>query len=167
MESLSGNNHQICSYCENTILDDDDLCPSCGSLFAENVKCVNHEDEDAAGVCVICLDPLCEECGLFVNDLRFLCDEHSGYEIYQGMARVFGSSDILEVEYYKNVLEKENMHPIIYSRKTSPISLGAPDHTLFRASGEFNGHIINEYKLMVPCQEVISSEVIIAKLNEG
>lgn len=31
--------------------------------------------------------------------------------------------------------------PFLYSRKASPISLGAPSYTLFRASGEYDGHI--------------------------
>ncbi len=84
-------------------------------------------------------------------------------EIYEGMARVFGGSDVPQVEFVKSCLEKEGFHPVIFSRKASPISLGAPDYTLFRASGEFDGHIVNEYKIMVPCQEFIEAE---AKLKE-
>jgi hypothetical protein len=154
----------VCSNCDNAINADDDFCPNCGVLFTEGVKCVNHEKIDADGVCIICCEPFCKDCGLTVNDLYFVCDEHDGYEIIEGMARIYGSSDSLEIECYKNSLEKEGFHPIIYSRKVSPISIGSPDYTLFKASGEFNGHIINEYKLMVPCQEVLPAEKILDEL---
>jgi hypothetical protein len=43
--------------------------------------------------------------------------------------------------------------------------LGGTDYSLFRASGDFNGHIINEIKLLVPCPEVLSAEKIISELE--
>lgn len=154
-----------CSNCGSQVKGDDDFCPDCGTLFRDDVYCINHKNVKAAGACIICCEPFCKNCGLFVNDIRFLCDEHSNYEIYEGMARIFGSSDSMEVEFYKDSLEKDGFHPIIYSRKASPISLGSPDYSLFRASGEFDGHIINEYKLMVPCQEVIEAEKFLKELG--
>jgi hypothetical protein len=36
---------------------------------------------------------------------------------------------------------------------------------LFRASGEYDGHIINEVKVMVPCQEFESAESVIADVE--
>ena len=51
------------------------------------------------------------------------------------------------------------------SRKTSPLSMGSPDYTLFRASGEYDGHIINEFKLMVPLQEVLPAEEKLRELE--
>ena len=95
----------------------------------------------------------------------FLCNEHHGYEIVEGMARVLGGSDSAQIELAKSCLEQDGLHPFIFSRKASPISLGGPDYSLFRASGEFDGHIINEYKLMVPCQEVTKAERALKKLK--
>jgi hypothetical protein len=147
----------VCPHCTREVRADDDFCPSCGEVFAENVFCDVHPGTAAAGVCVVCARPFCGECGGRVAD-RFLCDEHSMVEIYEGMVRVFGSSDAVQVEFAKSSLEEAGLHPYVYSRKASPLSIGGPDYTLFRASGEFGGHIINEFKLMVPCQEMIRAQ---------
>ena len=45
--------------------------------------------------------------------------------------------------------------------------MGGVDYSLFRASGEYNGHIINEIKLMVPCSEVLKAEKIIDEIEEA
>ncbi|MFN0157154.1 MAG: hypothetical protein ACKVRP_03670 [Bacteroidota bacterium] len=81
------------------------------------------------------------------------------------MARVFGGNDSVRIEYAKNCLEKDGLHPFFFSRKVSPISFGGPDYSLFRASGECDGHIVNEYKVMVPCQEVMKAEEVLKKLD--
>ena len=154
----------ICSYCKNEITDDSDYCPRCGSLFSENIKCEIHNDVDADGVCLICSEPYCSDCGGYVNKV-FLCNEHSLYEIYEGFARIFGSSDTLQCEYFKSCLEQNSLHPFIFSRKASPMHLGGTDYSLFRASGDFDGHIINEIKVMVPCSEVLDAEKIITDLE--
>ena len=83
------------------------------------------------------------------------------------MARVFGSSDEQQVNNYKSALEQNHLHPFIFQRKASPISLGGGDYTLFRASGDPNGHIINEIKLMVPCSEVLVAEKIIDEIDQS
>jgi len=152
-----------CSNCSREVKDTDEYCPGCGSLFLD-VMCENHVNEIAEGACVICSTAYCKKCGGFYNNV-FLCEEHSGYEIYQGMARIFGSSDFLQVEYAKDCLIKENFHPFIYCRKASPISLGGIDYTLYRPSGDYNGHIINELKIMVPVQEVLSAEKLLVELE--
>lgn len=43
--------------------------------------------------------------------------------------------------------------------------MGSPDYTLFRASGEYDGHIINEFKLMVPLQEVLPAKEKLRELE--
>ncbi len=67
------------------------------------------------------------------------------------------------MQYAETCLKQEGLHPTLYSRKASPISLGAPEYTLFRASGEYDGHIINELKLMVPYQEVEEAERVLVE----
>jgi len=142
----------------------DDFCPSCGEILAGGASCHNHENQKATGVCIICCLPLCADCCGKVSD-RFLCKQHRDYEIYQGMARVFGDSDAANVSFAASCLEKAGLHPFIYSRKASPISIGGPEYTLFRASGEYGGHIVNEFKLMVPCQEVPEAERVLEELK--
>ncbi|MFQ5707661.1 MAG: hypothetical protein ACE5HO_09450 [bacterium] len=52
-----------------------------------------------------------------------------------------------------------------FSRKASPISIGGADYHLFRASGEYDGHRINEIKLMVPCKEAIKAAQVLRDLE--
>jgi RNA polymerase subunit RPABC4/transcription elongation factor Spt4 len=157
-------NEVVCSYCKTKLDSDSDFCPRCGTLFTKDIKCTNHPSADADYGCVICSEPFCKKCGTIVSG-NFLCAQHDFYEVYEGMARVYGSSDIAQVNYIKGCLEQESLHPFIYSRKTSPMHLGGTDYSLFRASGDFNGHIINEIKVMVPCSEVLSAEKIIIELE--
>lgn len=154
----------FCSHCSCEVKNDDDFCVECGSLLTEKVKCSVHNEKEAAGVCVICCEPFCCECGIFINRI-FLCDKHGEYEIYEGMARVFGSSDSLQIDYAKNCLEQEGLHPLVFSKKASPWHLGGSEYSLFRASGEFDGHIVNELKLMLPFQEVMRAEGILSELK--
>ena len=156
----------LCEFCGTEISKDSEFCTKCGTIFIEHTSCFNHSEDDAKGVCAICQQAYCKRCGLRVNNI-FLCNEHSDYEIYEGMARVFGSSDDQQVNLYKSVLEENNLHPFIYERKASPISLGGGDYSLFRASGDPKGHLINEIKLMVPCSEVLQAENIIDELDES
>jgi hypothetical protein len=146
-----------CPRCKETVQAGDDFCPNCGELFLENVPCSVHADRSSAGACIICAKPFCPECGGWVGR-NFLCTAHRTYEIYEEHARIFGSSDMVQVEFAADCLVKEGLHPVIFSRKASPLSLGGVDYTLFRASGEFDGHVINELKLMVPVQEVLEAE---------
>jgi len=156
----------VCANCENEVLDDLDFCPYCGTLFIEDVKCINHTDKKAKGVCLICEEPYCNDCGKFVAK-KFLCSTHAHYEIYEGMAKVFGSNDHVHCNYLANMLKQETIHALVYMRKTSPISVGGVDYSLFRASGEYNDHLINEIKVMVPFHQVLEAEKIINEFEKG
>ncbi len=153
-----------CRRCQNKVQIDDDFCPNCGELIARDTRCELHSSKPADGVCIICTKPCCSECGHWVNG-RFLCNEHDDIEIYEGMARAFGTSDPVQVEHAKDSLERADFHPFVYSRKASPLSVGGPDYSMFRASGEYNGHLINEYKLMVPCQEYPEAIKLLKRLR--
>ena len=154
----------VCPHCRAEAQPDNDFCPECGEILSDGIFCSRHEKQAADGVCVICLKPFCAECGGRVLD-RFLCGEHEAVEIYEGMARVYGSSDTVQVDFGKDSLEAAGLHPLVFTRKASPISLGGPDYTLFRASGEHDGHIVNEIKLMVPCQEFVQAQQVLTELE--
>lgn len=162
MEKME-NEEMACLNCEFVVKNNDEFCTNCGVIFTEDKKCSLHKELNAEGICLICLKPYCKKCGLFVGKL-FFCNEHSNYEVIEGMARVYGSSDHLEISFFKDVLEKEGLHPFLYSRKSGPISLGNVDYSLFRSSGEYDGHLINEIKLMVPLSEIIEAEKILEPL---
>jgi len=155
---------RLCTNCSFEADDHSDYCPRCGTLFIENVNCEKHTTNNAKGVCVICGNPYCSDCGHSVKNI-FLCNEHDGYEIYEGMARVFGTSDEVQIQYINKYLEENDLHPFVYSKKSSQMHLGGTDYSLFRAAGDYTGHILNEIKLMVPCNEVLEAKKLISELN--
>src|SRR5690349_5139515 len=104
-----------CSECGYQVAQEDEFCPECGTLFEDGVKCSAHPEADAEGVCIICCIPYCGRCGGPVNK-RFLCDAHSGYEIYQGMARIYGDLDATNIEYARHCLEEAGLHPFVFSK---------------------------------------------------
>jgi hypothetical protein len=153
-----------CPDCGADFETDSDYCPRCGSLFARGVECVNHPGTPAEGVCVICATPVCGACKSRSNH-PILCDDHFIYETYQGMARVYGGTDPVHVEFLRSCLEQEGFHPFVYSRKATPIHIGGPDYTHFMSSGDSMHIIVNEFKLLVPFTEVIAAEAFLKRLD--
>jgi len=145
-----------CTSCGTVVEDDSDYCPRCGTLLIDNIFCVSHKQVEAAGVCLICGEPFCKKCGHRMSNV-FLCNLHNHYEIYEGMARVYGTSDEVQIHFVKHCLEEESLHPYIFSVESY---LGGTDYMMFRSSGQ-----MNEIKLMVPCAEVLQAEEIIAGLD--
>jgi len=154
----------LCANCSFEADEDSDYCPRCGTLFIENIKCENHTKEEAEGVCVICGKPFCSDCCHSVNNI-FLCNAHNNYEIYEGMAKVFGTSDEIQIHYVKSCLEENSFHPFIYSKKSTPMQLGGNDQSLINLSGSGKEIIINEIKLLVPCGEILEAKNLISELN--
>ena len=157
----------LCDFCGTEISNDSEFCTKCGTIFIDDVSCFNHSDDDAKGVCAICHQAYCKRCGLRVNGI-FLCNEHSHYEIYEGMARVFGSSDEQKINYLKSILEENNLHPFLYSRKSTPLNLGGPDYlAAAHLTGDRDGNVVYEIKLLVPCSEVLQAEKIIDEIDQS
>jgi hypothetical protein len=159
----SDDNDLVCSHCRNEINADDDFCPHCGAMFAEALCCHRHKKSPADGVCIICALAYCGECGTLVQG-RFLCNRHGNYEIYEGLARVFGVLDDVAAQFAKSCLDQAGLHPLLYCRRQPR---GGPRfvYTLYAAAGDFDGHIINEIKVMVPCREVPQAEKVLKDLN--
>lgn len=152
-----------CPECKNEVNNDDEFCPECGTIFVDEVKCSFHSVIDAAGVCIICSLPFCSECGDAINK-HFLCRSHFEYEIYQGMARVYGGLDDPDLEFVKSCLEQAGLHPFIYCR-IQPKGGTRIVYSLYEANGDYRGHIVNEIKVMVPCQEVEAAEETLRELK--
>jgi len=152
-----------CAHCNNDVKNDDEFCPHCGTILVDNVQCHQHPKVNAEGVCIICSLPYCKKCGAFSNE-RFLCDKHAEYEIYEGMVRIYGSLNDTPAQHAKTCFEQDGFHPILFCR-TQP--QGGPRfvYTLFRSAGDSGGHIVNEIKVMVPCQEVEKAEKLLRKLK--
>jgi len=148
-----------CEVCNNQVKEDDDFCPYCGSLFIEEIFCENHNEILADGVCVICCIPFCNKCGA-IKDNYFLCEQHSNYEIIEGMVRVYETLDITAIQYVKACLENDGLHPVLFSRN-SPWGDSRPSQSLFNTTGSFS---VNN-KIMVPSQEVLKAEEILKSIN--
>lgn len=153
-----------CPRCAQGVQGTDEFCPACGELLVDGISCANHPDALSRGACIICCVAYCSRCGHRVQKL-FLCNDHATYEIYQGLARVYGTTDEAQAHYAFSCLEQQNIHAFLYVRKGSPISMGAPEYTLFHASGDPSSRTINEVKLMVPVQEVLLAETFLREIH--
>jgi hypothetical protein len=81
------------------------------------------------------------------------------------MAKVFGTSDEIQIHYVKSCLEENSFHPFIYSKKSTPMQLGGNDQSLINISGSGEEKIINEIKLLVPCSEILEAKKLISEIN--
>lgn len=153
----------ICDQCNSETLPDNDFCTHCGALFAEGELCDVHRDRAAEGVCIICALPFCRECAARVIG-RFLCNHHSTYEIYEGMVRIHGVLDDVSAQFAETCLGQAGLHPILYCRRQPK---GGPRfvYTLYSAGGDYDGHIVNEIKVMVSCREVSRAEKVLRELK--
>ena len=157
---------QTCEACGGRVHEDDEFCPDCGVLYVENIHCSAHADTEAEGVCVICCLPFCAEDGKKEKGV-FLCNVHSDYEIIEGMVRVHGENDEATALHIVNLLREHGLLALSFSKKASPLVFGGPDYTMFAASGEYLGNLINEFKVMVPCQQVLEAEALLKELAEA
>lgn len=154
----------ICNSCDSELETESDYCYKCGEIFVDKISCSRHSELAAKGVCTICGEPFCKKCGHTVNNI-FLCNEHDSYEIYEGMARVYGTSDEQELHYLKSCLEAEGLHPFAYSRKATNLHYGGINSSFFKSPNDTNNIIVNEIKLLVPCGEVLEAERIIGEIK--
>ena len=161
--SGSDDDYLLCPRCRNDVKAQDDFCTHCGVLFQEGVACRHHPGTQAAGACIICALALCAECGGLVAG-RFLCNHHSDYEIYEGMVRIYGVLDDLAAQYAKSCLAQAGLHPVLFCRR-QPKGGARFVYSLYAAGGDYDGHIVNEIKVMVPCQEVEKAENVLISLN--
>lgn len=154
----------VCPNCECEVRNDDDFCPDCGTLFTEDVKCAEHTDKDAEGVCVICCEPFCKECGR-KRDGVFFCEQDSGYNFSEGRANLFESNDPEQMDVVKNILEEKGLHPFILSQTkgNKTLVLGADPREML-IPGRYAGEMPYVY-LMIPFQEVIKAEEILQELK--
>jgi hypothetical protein len=110
----------VCRQCGSNVKGAAEFCSSCGHSLVIGLRCSNHKENAAVGVCVICCLSYCDRCASLVNK-RYLCERHETYEIYEGMARVYGVSDRAAASYVSDCLGKKGLHPFLYSRKASPL----------------------------------------------
>ena len=157
----AGQSGAACGKCDAPVGEHDEFCASCGSLFTDSLRCSVHPSEQADGVCVICAKPYCAKCGEVTNRL-FLCNVHWRYEIYEGMARVFGSTDNVAAQYVATELEQAGFHPFLYSRRFNPNAVRAGIAGMFYFGRSRTG----EMKVLVPLSEALAAESTLKELGE-
>ena len=150
-----------CPRCRASVTKEDTYCRNCGALFSEGMFCSNHDSAQADGVCVICLKAFCGKCGGESHKV-FLCNMHWRYEIQEGMAKVFGSTDNVQAQFVTTTLEQAGYHPFLYSRKFNPTA------DLVSISGmmrNYGNHPIVELKVLVPFSEVLRAEKTLIEIG--
>lgn len=152
----------ICSNCGREIGEDDDFCPYCGAIFADEVLCDKHPFNEATGVCVVCGVPCCDACGLAMRKPGsevelFLCNHHSEYEIFEGMVKVLATRDVAEAEIAKARLEEAGLHPALFHLHVIR-GKRLVEYEPYGDGQQFNA---KELRLMVPCAEVVDAESIL------
>ncbi len=155
-----------CSRCNYPVKEDDDFCPECGTLFLEDVNCTNHKRIPAEGVCIICCEPFCKDCGFFVDDIYFLCNEHNEYEIFEGTVCIYSDNDAGHVNQIENYLKENGLHPIVQNEKTALRNSNSPHKFIYGSIEEINLINPENIKVFVPCQEVLSAENLLSTFND-
>lgn len=151
----------FCKACKQDVNENDTYCRNCGEVFSDTLCCINHSNTPADGVCVICVKPFCNQCGGKDNNI-YLCDEHDGYEVCEGMARIAGTTDNVLAQFVTNCLEQAGFHPFLYSRNFNP---GADVVAINKIYRNFGNHPIIELKILVPFDEVLKAEKVLDELE--
>jgi hypothetical protein len=155
-----------CSRCNYPVKENDDFCPECGTLFWEKVNCINHKNIPADGVCIICCEPFCKECGFFVNDLYFLCNEHSEYEIFEGTVCVYSDNDAGHTNQIESYLKENGLHPIVKSEKIPIRNNNLSQKFIYGSIEEINLLNPDNFRVFVPSQEVLFAENLLKTFND-
>ena len=154
----------VCVHCQAEVQATEEYCPHCGMLFEEERVCANHHAITAKGACVICGETFCRQCGGWRND-RFLCRAHASYEIYEGMARIYGTLDDSIAQYAHACLEQAGLHPFLFAPTQPWHGSRMLSNTILHAGGDAAGHAVYEVKVMVPCAEALAAEKLLRELQ--
>jgi hypothetical protein len=145
----------FCDQCGGRVEPDSDFCVHCGIIFAEQIHCRTHPQNEAEGVCLICRIPFCGECGTTVNAV-FLCQEHSTLRIVEGGASVFNSTDLPLAQIASQVLTESGYHPFFVTRTTVPVT------NIGRLTRNTR---VGPHMVIVPFDEFLAANEVLKKLD--
>lgn len=152
-----------CSKCGEEITRDSDFCPHCGSLFSEagRVKCDQHPDTEAEGICIICRTLCCGKCGSEVSG-RFFCVAHKGVEVQQDWSRVFQSSEINDSALVQAFLESNGFKVLVQNfNSVGFVWDGGGDSPISRSA------LSKPAKVFVPIPEFLKAEAALEEWESG
>lgn len=155
----------ICGQCTGEVGGHDQFCIHCGAVLPGYVLfCQKHVHTEATGVCIICQKPYCLGCAQNVGGV-YLCNAHAAYDIYECMARVYGINDEIMAKYIGECLIKAGLHPVVISGKQNPLGLESLRWTDRENSKRTVTSLMDEFKVMVPCEEVMLAEETLRDLE--
>ena len=144
-----------CSYCNEEVTPDSDFCPHCGVLFkeSENIRCDEHQQNQASGVCIICQRLLCHECGVKITR-RIFCEAHRKVQVQEDWAEVFRSTEIADAELIKSLLESTGLK--VLEQNCSPKgSIWEGDSSIWRSN------INKPAKVLVPIPDYLKAMEVV------
>jgi uncharacterized C2H2 Zn-finger protein len=140
-----------CPRCEQRIAADESTCPACGHLHRDPVPCARHADRLAHGVCVVCGDPVCDECNQ-EDTVHFACPAHGSIPIIEGWAQVYTTSDAVEADLIKENLQSEGLGAAVLSQKDRSFNVDLGD--------------LSSVRILVPAFEYLNAmEVLSAHMD--
>lgn len=102
--------HITCSNCEGEVSQESIFCPHCGYVLAEEApRCARHPDREGEGMCIVCRRVVCDQCSE-ESERRVFCLDHLDVIVEGDWAEVFRSTDPVEAEYAKTLLEDARLH---------------------------------------------------------
>ncbi|MBN2542024.1 zinc ribbon domain-containing protein [bacterium] len=141
-----------CENCGKTVTEYDKYCKHCGAIFGENTKCVNHPDQTANFVCLICKKPFCGAC-IIEREGKHYCEEHAYYDFEdEEWVTVYETGQDWEAELIKDYLSKKHIPCVILSKK---------DRARALTIGE-----LSKIQLMVHSDNVLLAERILIELGK-
>lgn len=115
-----------CSHCDQEIDASETACPACGHIHQGPLQCARHPDREARGVCVICGDPVCEECDA-EGAVHHACPDHRRVPVIEGWAQVYTTSDTFEADLIRENLQAEGVDAAVLSQKDQSFNVDLGD----------------------------------------
>lgn len=151
-----------CSHCRGEVTEDSDFCPHCGYLLTdEPLTCQEHPDREASGVCIVCRRLVCDLCS-DENERRVFCLDHIDVIIDGDWAEVFRSTDIMEAELAKAVLQEARFHVEVQNFDSIGYAWdGGGESALSRAN------LNSPAKVFVPLSEYLEAKQVLHEWRSG
>ena len=136
-----------CPRCEQDADASDATCAACGQFLSERAACARHPARTAEGVCVVCGDPVCDECDP-TDEVHYTCPNHRTVPVIEGWAQIYTTSDAMEAELIKENLQSEGLDAAVLSQK---------DRSFTVDFGE-----LSPVRILVPAYEYLDAMQVIA-----
>jgi hypothetical protein len=151
-----------CTHCEVEFDAGEAACPACGHIHEGSASCARHDFREANGICVICGDPVCEECNAASSGrMHYACPVHREVPVIEGWAQVYTTSDNIEADLIKENLASEGLTAEVLSQKDrsftvelgdlSPVRILVPAYEYDEAQRILDAHKDSRGEVLFAC----------------